>query len=207
MTCRERYREHQVLWNFFSGDPDAERDFLFRYELNHGNLKYFILSRRIPRDTTGTWKIESKKFDPCLQKGQKLAFVLRANPVITVKNEGGKARRHDVVMHEKYCMGYKNLPVDKRPSLQEIAMQGGSKWLSSRAEKCGFTIFGDNIRIEGYQQHQAGRGQQKKPIQFSTIDFEGVLMVNNPDRFINTLHSGIGKSKAFGCGLLLVRKI
>ncbi len=207
MTCRDRNREHQVLWNFFSGEPDAERDFLFRYELHQGTLRYFIVSRRMPRDKTGTWEIESKEFNPCLQMGQRLAFVLRANPVIIVKDKNGKARRHDVVMHEKHCMGYKKLAVKERPSLQHIAVQGGLKWLSARAEKCGFIFSADSIRVEGYQQHQARRRQQKKSIQFSTIDFEGVLTVNNPDQFINILYSGIGKSKAFGCGLLLVRKI
>ena len=207
MTCRNRYREHQVLWNFFSGDPDAERDFLFRYELHHGTLKYFVVSRRMPLDETGMWEIESKEFNPRLQTGQKLAFVLRANPVITVKDKNGKARRHDVVMHEKYSMGYNKLSVKERPPLQQIVAQGGIKWLSARAEKSGFTLSGRSIRAEGYQQHQARRNHQKIPIQFSTIDFEGILTVNNPDQFINTLYFGIGKSKAFGCGLLLVRKI
>ena len=207
MACRDRYREHQLLWNFFSGDPDAERDFLFRYELRHGMLKYYILSQRIPRDETGMWEIASKELKPSLQPGEKLAFVLRANPVITVKDENGKRRRHDVVMHEKHCMGYNKLPVNKRPPLQQLVEQGGVKWLTARADKCGFTFSKHSIRVEGYQQHQARRKQQKKLIRFSTIDFEGVLTVDNPDQFINTLYRGLGKSKAFGCGLLLVRKI
>lgn len=206
-VCRDRYREHQVLWNFFPGDPEAERDFLFRYELRHGTLKYFILSRRMPRDETGTWHIESKKFDPRLRTGEQLAFVLRVNPVITVKDQSGKTRRHDIVMHEKYCMGYKKMPVDKRPPLQQIVTQGGFKWLDARAEKSGFDVSAESVRVDGYQQYHVRRKQSKKTIHFSTVDFEGFLTVNDPDLFIKTLFSGIGKSKAFGCGLLLVRRV
>lgn len=207
MTCRGSYQEHQMLWNFFPGAPDANRGFLFRYELHRGLLKYFIVSRLKPRDEDGIWAIEFKEFDPCLCEGEKLAFVLRANPVITTKDNNGKAKRHDVVMHEKHRTGYKNLPRQKRPPLQQIATQGGFKWLSSRAENGGFIVSKNEVRVEGYQQHRAMRKKQKKPIQYSTIDFEGILTVSEPERFRNTLFSGIGKARAFGCGLMLVRRI
>jgi len=207
MTCRGSYQEHQMLWNFFPSAPNADRDFLFRYDLHRGILKYFIVSKRKPRDEHGMWTIEAKKFDPCIRVSEKLAFVLRANPVITIKNNKGKAKRHDVVMHEKYCMGYKVLPKEKRPSLQQIAAQGGFKWLSSRAENCGFTISKNEVSVEGYQQQQARRNKQKKLIQYSILDFRGTLTVSDPDNLRNMLFFGIGKAKAFGCGLMLVRRV
>jgi len=206
MACRDRYREHQILWNFFSGDPDAERDFLFRYELRHGTLQYYILSQRIPRDETGTWEIATKEFNPCLQEGQKLAFVLRANPVITVKDKKGKAKRHDVVMHEKHCIDYKNIPIKERPPLQKIVTQSGFKWLSSRSEKCGFKIAENDVIIDSYKKNIAEK-KYKSKVEFCTIDFRGILIISAVDRFQNILFSGIGKAKAFGCGLLLVKRI
>lgn len=40
-----------------------------------------------------------------------------------------------------------------------------------------------------------------------TVTFEGVLNVIDPDRLVMLLENGIGPAKAFGCGLLLVRRL
>jgi CRISPR system Cascade subunit CasE len=37
--------------------------------------------------------------------------------------------------------------------------------------------------------------------------FEGVLRVDDPECLTNLLENGIGPAKAFGCGLLLVRRL
>ncbi len=206
--CRNPYREHQLIWSLFAGDPDAGRDFLFRYEQDHGAAKYFIVSRRRPHDSSGIWDIETKKFAPRLQEGWKLAFVLRANPVITVRDRQGKSRRHDVVMHEKHLMQYKALSAADRPLQHKLVTRGGMRWLTDRSSACGFTFLPDQVAVVSYQQHRAaGTGRNKRAIQFSTIDFEGVLSVQDAARFRQTLFSGIGKARAFGCGLLLVKRI
>ena len=205
VQCQDPYREHQMVWRLFADDPDAERDFLFRYEQKLGVVKYYILSKRVPRDPDGLWDIETKKFAPQLRNSQKLAFVLRVNPVITVRGKNGHSKRHDVVMHEKYLMKYKMLPAEERPSQYELITRGGRRWLEARASTSGFSFQPDQVAVVAYQQHRAGR--RKKGIQFSTIDFEGVLSVTDADRFRQVLFSGIGKARAFGCGLFLVRRI
>jgi CRISPR system Cascade subunit CasE len=40
-----------------------------------------------------------------------------------------------------------------------------------------------------------------------TVTFEGVLRVSDPARMAELLWNGIGHAKAFGCGLLLVRRV
>ena len=42
---------------------------------------------------------------------------------------------------------------------------------------------------------------------WSALDFSGELTVIDPAAFIVALSKGIGPAKAFGCGLLLVRRI
>jgi CRISPR system Cascade subunit CasE len=39
------------------------------------------------------------------------------------------------------------------------------------------------------------------------LDFEGRLKIVDADRFKQALFEGIGSAKAFGCGLMLVRRI
>ena len=40
-----------------------------------------------------------------------------------------------------------------------------------------------------------------------TATFEGVLHVKAPDVLLQLLENGLGPAKAFGCGLLLVRRV
>jgi CRISPR system Cascade subunit CasE len=44
-------------------------------------------------------------------------------------------------------------------------------------------------------------------IQFTTLDFHGVLRIANPEQFLHTLFTGIGRAKGFGSGLLLIKPI
>ncbi len=45
-----------------------------------------------------------------------------------------------------------------------------------------------------------------KEIRYNTMDFRGILTVTDSDQFANTLMQGLGKAKAFGCGLMLIRR-
>ena len=45
-----------------------------------------------------------------------------------------------------------------------------------------------------------------KPVQFSTVDYEGLLEVTHPGKLTETMAHGIGRAKAFGGGLLLLRR-
>ena len=54
-----------------------------------------------------------------------------------------------------------------------------------------------------YEPHGGKRGR----LRFSTVDLTGELVVTDAARFATTLASGIGRAKAFGCGLLLVRPL
>ena len=196
----DAYREHQMLWQLFDPQPDAERDFLYRRETRKGRPCYFLLSRRPPVNPLGLWRIDPPKpFAPCLQVDQRLAFSLRVNPVV---NHDGK--RHDIVMDRKRQMGWKTMSLWERPPLQQVIHETGTDWLQRRSERHGFEIDPGLLRVEGYQQHHSRRGRRN--IRFSTLDFTGLLWVTEPDVFMEALTQGIGPAKAFGCGLMLVRR-
>jgi CRISPR system Cascade subunit CasE len=206
--CDDSYREHQALWRLFDTDPDARRDFLYRQTVEQGRVKYYVLSERVPVDSTGMWLIDPpKSYDPKLSAGQKLFFSLRANPVITVKSSNGKKQRHDVVMHEKKRIGFDKMPDREKPPDHSLIQQSCIKWLQSRSDMNGFSFEPELVTVEGYHQHISHAKDSKRAVKYSTVDFQGVLSVTDPDRFRKVLYNGIGKSKAFGCGLMLVRRI
>ena len=47
----------------------------------------------------------------------------------------------------------------------------------------------------------------KKVFKLRTLDFEGKLKIVDADRFKKSLFNGIGSAKAFGCGMMMVKRI
>jgi len=198
------YALHQLLWRLFPDDPDAPRDFLYRRETENGWPMFYMVSARMPRPVDGLFAVETKPYAPRLSNGQRLSFSLRANPVVTRKDrEGGKRSRHDVVMDAKR----RRKSSGEAAPAAEVVEAAGREWLGDRAEKSGFSFDYEHVRIDAYLQHRIAKPGARKSIRFSTLDFSGILTVRDPERFIRTLSSGIGPAKAFGCGLMLVRKI
>jgi len=56
----------------------------------------------------------------------------------------------------------------------------------------------------GLPQKAAKNGEKSG---FSSVDFTGELQITDPEKFRQTLFQGMGRSKAFGCGLLMVRRV
>ncbi len=206
-ACTDAYREHQALWRLFEEDAGADRDFLFRREQREGRPAFYLVSSRAPVRDQGIWHIEHKPYRPRLRTGQRLAFSLRANPVVTRTDSNGRRQRHDVVMNRKHAPDYRDLPERERPPLAQLVQEAGIHWLETRAERCGFAFEETAVRVDGYVRHRLPARGKGKPIQLSTLDFTGVLEVTDPEAFTATLVQGIGPAKAFGCGLLLVRPL
>lgn len=210
--AQSRYAEHQWLWEFFSNSKDQSRDFIYRrIECDHIS-RFYVVSKREPKAFSNAWQVQSREYDPVLLAGQRLSFQLCANPVVTKKNAEGKSQRHDVVMQaKKKLLSAHGLSAeakwaewsdaDSKPMLYELVQSSCLAWLQSRAEGNGFSVI--QASVDSYQQNRAG----KKDIRFSTVDFSGELVVTNPELFQQALLNGIGHAKAFGCGLLLVKRV
>jgi CRISPR system Cascade subunit CasE len=199
---------HRLVWSLFAGDRDADRDFLFRREDardDTGRAGFLILSRREPANESPLFEIETKEFAPMLSPGDRLTFSLLANPAVnrTDPNRPGKIRRHDVVMDALKAIEKGDERRRARPRLIEEA---GRAWLAHRAEVSGFVLCEDRpLRIDGYVAIEIARNRGR-PIQASILQFEGVLEIRDPQRFMEKLTAGFGRARAFGCGLMLIRR-
>ncbi|MDA8084371.1 MAG: type I-E CRISPR-associated protein Cas6/Cse3/CasE [Nitrospiraceae bacterium] len=84
-------------------------------------------------------------------------------------------------------------------------------WLAGRSERLGFAMVRDaesgrlKFQAEGYQWHSLPR--KGRDAGFSSVDFEGEIEVVDAELFVKALNAGIGPAKAFGCGLMLVRRL
>lgn len=186
---------HKLLWSVFSDGPDRTRDFLWRDE---GDGRFIALSSRPPEASDLFEQPEVKEFAPALAAGDRLSFALRANATRTRKSVG----RVDVVMDALH-----GLPTGARAEERmALAQTAGSDWLAGQGAKAGFRPVqceaGDysTVTLPGY------RGPRKGQPQFGILDMSGVLEVTDPAAFTAALAQGFGRAKAYGCGLMLIRR-
>lgn len=139
--------------------------------------------------TDGAW--ETRAYTPLLETlaaGQQWAFRLTANPVHSIR---------------------KGTWDDTKP----CAINGAKRqeeWLLKRSAAMGFAIQDGpedthQLAIIGQRTHRFARENRKVTIATST--YEGVLTVTEPDLLRAAMTTGIGRAKAYGCGLLTLAPI
>ncbi|GAB3029580.1 type I-E CRISPR-associated protein Cas6/Cse3/CasE [Bowmanella dokdonensis] len=198
------YASHQLLWKLFADTAEQQRPFIFREEINHGVPTFYVLSRVAPLNKPEIFVQHVKPFSPKLVAGSRLAFQLRANPTININDGSKNGKNHDVLMHAKTKLKKSGIQDVEQIKLgQEAAARD---WLQDEKRLNSLGIELEAVPdIVSYQQHLSYKRQGK--IRFSTVDYQGVLKVVQPDRFVTKIAEGIGRAKAFGCGLMLMRRV
>ncbi|WP_432415801.1 type I-E CRISPR-associated protein Cas6/Cse3/CasE [Chromohalobacter israelensis] len=202
------YTAHQLLWTLFADTSEGERPFLFRQEMeeaangkSQGLPRFYVYSTRRPEAVAGL-DVQCKPFAPQLAKGERLAFRLRANPTVAKSaGEGQRSHRADVLMNARKPFS----PGERTSQACVDAMETAAReWLASRAPSWGFHLP-VAPEVGAYRQHALPK-DKGRPIRFSSVDYEGLLEVTDPGRLIETLAHGVGRAKAFGCGLMMLRR-
>jgi CRISPR system Cascade subunit CasE len=199
---------HRLLWTAFADDPDRRRDFLWRSD---GHGVFFVLSARPPANAPLFAPPEVKDFAPDLSAGDRLVFTLRANAtkdrptrhLATSKQGGSRDRRVDVVMDALHAMP---AGAPRAEARMRVAAEQAEKWLSAQGARNGFAVC--DLAVEDYSVmalpgHAGRRAGQP---QFGVLDLTGEIEVTDPQAFVTKLGGGFGRAKAFGCGLMLIRR-
>ena len=195
-----RQPAHHLIWYLFADGPERQRDFLWR-ETSSG--EFLVLSSRTPKDPHGLFDIaEPKPFAPELETGDPLIFSLRANPVVRRRdNARGRSVKHDVVMDQLRAYG----AGERARHRLDLVRTSGLDWFGRQGSKAGFDFQADEIDVDGYADNRVAR-KNGSAMTFSTLDFEGMLTITEPKLFLKAVQNGFGASKAYGCGLMLIRR-
>lgn len=200
------FREHQMIWELFDNRSDTRRDFLYRREDRPGQLPfYYLLSAREPLGGEGM-RIDTKPYEPLLRVGDRLTFSLRANAVVTRKPDDHSKRRIRRDIIEARVDHYEaQFPApEDRPPPAVIHQEAAEQWMNRQGAQHGFRL--DTLRVSNHQYHKINKPGDSNPRRFTSLDLDGLLTVEDPAALRNALFGGLGRSKAFGCGLLLVRR-
>ena len=205
--------DHRLIWTVIPPDvrTDVEQSrtagtpksaFLWRADRQRG--RYYLLGPK-PLEESPFFTIETKPFEPALSPGERLAFDLRLNATVDRKvgvDSQGKAirQRCDVAMDLLKA----EAKTDRAGSRMQLAEKAAYDWLTTRAAEHGFHL--DKLRLEGYRAERFARRGGK----FGTLgifDLKGALTITEPNSFLTRLRQGFGRGKAFGCGLMLIKRI
>jgi CRISPR system Cascade subunit CasE len=186
---------HRMVWSLFTdGTPQTrvEVPFLFREEKERS---FIIVSDTEPTENAFL-SVQSKCLDDVtFRKGQKLAFTLRANAMVSVGKPDGKGRtRRESVLTRLHRENPNASPEDEQDAV--------AAWLRRVGD--GIFVLNGMVLV----------GEMRGPMEYKyqrrelhIVEIEGVLTVADPQRFKEKLLSGYGRAKAFGCGLMMVKKV
>ena len=131
---------------------------------------------------------ESQQYDDSIRKikkGSKWHFRLTANPTKSISPSDG-AKTRGVV---RACTEA-DTQID---------------WLLRRAEKNGFHVEKEDVKITGTKWYQFSKGPAAgHRVSLMSVVYEGTLEITDPILFANALISGIGRGKAYGQGMLTI---
>lgn len=192
---------HAAVESSFPPDSPSNRRNLWRVDRLGRDLYLLVLSSRKPDyshiveqfgwpGSEQSW--ETKAYTPLMDRievGQQWQFRLRANPVHSVKQPGGsdnqESKRGKVYAH--------------------VTVQQQEKWLLERAAKFGFSLGEGSFLVVQQEVRQFQR--QRRPVTLGIVTYEGILEVTDRTLFLGALTGGIGRAKAYGCGLLTIARV
>lgn len=100
----------------------------------------------------------------------------------------------------------KAIRVPRRDPADQIA------WLARQGERLGFVIpmasNGQPDVVPSPRPPQSGRrpGQKGMLVRIEPLRYDGHLVITNPTTFAEALQDGIGRSRAYGCGLITLAR-
>jgi CRISPR system Cascade subunit CasE len=211
---------HRMLWTLMpqslqrAGKPAGE----------HGDKAAFLWCRAPDRDSRPAWyllgpeprgdaalfDVDSKPWRLELATGDRLGFELTVNATVDrmhepVKGRAGR-RRVDVVMDAIHAAERADPAADRALLRKTCGEQALRVWWEGQGERYGFVAEG--TRMLDYRMVSLGRRRSRgaRQPEIGVARLTGVVSVADADAFARKIAIGFGRAKAFGNGLLLLRR-
>lgn len=134
----------------------------------------------------GKGKTKEYVLPETVKNGDRLFFRLLANPARTISSEDKKTGKR------------------KRVRVASYSEEDQMAWLGDKAKRGGFALEDHGVIIVRTFRQSMIRRHNDPPVRFVAVQYEGYLTVTDADKFRETVYKGLGKEKAFGCGMLSI---
>ena len=153
-----------------------------------------LQSRILPADS-----MDGKPMPAEWRAGKRLGFEVRTRPIIRKARGSGREEAEVDAFQAKaetYLKG-------EMPFTRE---QVYAQWLSEQfSRRGGATLESDSVKLVAFQRTRSHRKLRTRPTEGPDAVMRGVLTITAPDSFAATLSQGIGRHRAYGYGMLLLR--
>lgn len=186
--------DDRVLWRL---DADStHRVALYIVSAHQPDLTHLVEQVGWPKSDVPSWT--TKPYESLLDRlkpGQRYAFRLTANPTYVEflgRNQRGRRRPHTTVEHQ-------------------------TDWLLKQSAKAGFRVLPGssplpgseeaalNLRLVDRQRIKFTKGEGRQ-VTLYQVTYQGLLEVTDEHALRAALTQGIGRARAYGCGLLTLAR-
>lgn len=189
----------RVLWRVDRNSPTET--LLYLVSPTRPDLTHLVEQAGWPASNTPGWDTyDYGSFLNNLAEGDVWAFRLTANPVHSIRRKEGEPTKRTAHITPRHQMS----------------------WLLQRQQEAGFAIVekpaerrllpaGDEYHLlvrdrRDLRFHKEEHGR-RHTVSLTAVTFEGHLRVTDPAMLRRTLTSGLGKGKAYGCGLMTLAPV
>jgi len=144
--------------------------------------------------------------------GRKILLLANRSPEQVVDGQYGKVLSRTIAEgfldHAKYRFKVIVNPTRRDSASGKLLPVKGREavgdWFCQRAEQSwGFTVTKEHLQVDRLEVLQF-KAQQEQFVTLGQAHVQGQLHVTNPERFQASFAKGIGRGRAFGCGLLQI---
>ncbi|MFE2302664.1 type I-E CRISPR-associated protein Cas6/Cse3/CasE [Streptomyces sp. NPDC059445] len=157
-----------------------------------------------------------KPFLDRITAGDHWAFRLTANPVHSIRRKDGEPTKITAHVTPAHQMGWLLDPQrQERCGFRILEKPAGQRLLPDGTTHAGAPHHGDRYTLNvsdtrplSFNKSRTADGKRSgKPVTVLTVTFNGHLEVTDPDALRRCLTQGIGRARAYGCGLLTLAPI
>lgn len=146
------------------------------------------------------WPAASSKEMPSVwTTGRRLGFELRASPVVR-----GERERDAYLVELERANAEGREPAGRAQVYVQWLVQHFGRDGAARATPEAVSLIGFR-RVLTLRQSRSGEGARRRRVERPDALFSGELTVEDPEAFAHLLERGIGRHRAFGFGMLLLR--
>ena len=177
---------HRFITGFFGTDRQSGQ-ILYRTNLVQNRLCIYLYSQAPAEHIPNNCELQQRDITSWLdgmEAGQLWSFDLIAAPTKTVGAEGKKNSQRRIL----------RLPRERQ------------EWLERKAEQNGFAILQAQ---ELEQLHICGRHKADKGgvMYHDAYHYQGILQITDGEAFRRAMQTGIGSGKAYGFGMMMVKRL